>query len=97
MNKIVIVVIIIILCFSFGYLVSNNQENRIITFVSSKNEKMVSMDLKQLDLGPFFYMKNAWVYKVVTDKNVYWIRFYFSTQVYRELPNNRYEQLNENL
>jgi len=84
MGVIIILVIIVLGLWCYNQTI-NNDENEIREWVSKRGETTTNVDLRTFHTGPYYITKNYRIFKVDTDKNVYWFRFgWFSPDIYKE-------------
>lgn len=74
---------------------TNSHTNSITSWVQARGETVREIDCRYVNIGPYYYMKNARVYRVETEKNVYWFRFgLWTPSVYLETSLDEYKELN---
>lgn len=70
----VIIAIIIILCCYAGCRIDSDK-NEAAQWVATRGEIAERIDYKNWFLGPYWHNKSLRVYRVKTNKNIYWIRY----------------------
>ena len=73
--------------------ICSNHEKEIKEWVAQRGETCLEVKASIFSNGPFIYLKNARVYRVTTDKGVYWFRFCFTREIYREIAEDDYTQI----
>jgi hypothetical protein len=91
-EKIVIVTVLLLISLIIWGLM-DNRDTAIRTFVASKGEKVVDIDAKWIHTGPFWATKNTTIYRVETDKSIYWFRFGLWKTIKQEV-NGKYIDMN---
>jgi hypothetical protein len=80
--------------YSYICMLQENQEN-IKRWVNGRGEMVISVEQKFFLIGPYMVAKNYNIFKVVSDKNIYWFRFFgtFGRTIYQENSNGEYTKL----
>lgn len=73
--------------------IDNSYRKDIQEWVSKRNEKVISIEQTFLYNGPYIITKNTNIYKVKTDKGVYWFRFGFLYNDIEMVYNGEYKKL----
>lgn len=75
MKQVAIIFLLVVLVVVLGVSIGGCDSNNINTWVENRHEVVQNVDYCPFLTGPFFPVKNARVYKVTTDKHVYWMRY----------------------
>jgi hypothetical protein len=92
-EAIIIFVLIGFAIFATSFIV-NSDNSDINEFVASRKEKLISSEMRIFEQGPYWCIKNTRVYRVQTDKNIYWLRYGWPLDDQYVEINGQYKKLN---
>ena len=79
--------LIVLLIFVWGIISCriNSDKDDIQSWARSRGESTVNIEFRVWDTGPYFYIKNARFYRVQTDANVYWVKYFWGRTINKEV------------
>lgn len=93
--KILLTLFILAVIGFYAVTVIDRDKEVIIQWMENKNMQAVDVDYSAYDIGPYHYRKGCRVYRVTTDKDVYWFRFgryFMPNEIYKKI-NGEYEKI----
>jgi hypothetical protein len=83
--KVVVAILAIIVLCLISWGISSSRDSTMENFVAARGETIVESDYRWVHTGPFLGGKNISIYRVETDKSVYWFRFGLWTSIKKEV------------
>jgi hypothetical protein len=91
---IISVVVILGIAYFITSCVTSSDEANIKAFYSKRSEKILTSERRMLSRGPYWWAhQNCRIYKVQTDKGLYWHYFNIQSEVKQELPGGEYKKI----
>jgi len=88
---------LLVVVFVFGIIMLigclDGEEKEIREWVNARSERVIEIDNRFIDIGPYWPVKNARYYYVKTDKNVYWVKYMFGRTINQEIGDGKYVEL----
>ena len=92
-GRIAIVVAVIALALLFANWRINARSTELTEWAQSRGERVVKVESRYWDIGPYWHVKGAFYYYLETDKGVYWVKYVWGRTIERELSNGKYEEV----
>ena len=71
-------------------------KKNIITWVTTHDEIVKDIDYRIWKIGPYWHVEEARYYRVETDKNIYWFKFYlWDDCIKKEIRGGKYETVKD--
>lgn len=86
----IIVVLVLLVGLIITRMVDSEYEKEIEKWVSDRGETLVKCERHLFDTGPYFVSKNLHIFRVETNKSIYWFRYGFLYENIEQETNDGY-------
>lgn len=83
-RQIALILIVAVLVLVTTHEIFRGDRYEIRQWVTQRGEVLQDIDQHFFTTGPYWYVKGARIYRVTTDRNVYWFRYNFGRKIRRE-------------